>query len=461
MEDTYINNNLELKEKIFESDGGTNVIHNAIYYGVPCYAVVHVPTEHTEIIDHDESIVKAIINRIKRSSALVCDKKATGYILKFHPTKTERRITLRHYVYAKYNKIQLNNMRGKNIFLDDNSAVKDNILDLRSINIYDAGAIREHTSSRDISIIERQGSGEKYIAISFPNRENGKIECNEYIPQLYEMLARPSYCEIGYNKEGDRATVVVHYTNNRKGYVEDNLSRFISIYKLEFDKYIKMSGGVKRFIHNYYRLSREKYKGKEAAHINACKWNNCFNNLLFMDATDGKNPNLEMSDYIKWFSSPYEVYTAVNNNGEILIEIGADLLKNGEPIERYYKCPTPEDYADWQKVLLGKTLTGKLQVATYATKDGVQQELTPCGMIKAGEIDRETVKNNEPDLWRWLEHRDSLLSMDDNSFHVWRAGAGRTVIPVTENIGLYGKYFATFTKIGEKSLHDCSCSNQY
>lgn len=434
---------IEYNEKVFDSRSGKNAIYDAVYCGAPCFAVVHVPTGHTEIVDHNESIVKAIISRIKRSTAMTCDKKTKGYILKFYPTKTERRITLRYYVYAKYNELRLNQVRSKNICLYDDSSVKDNILDLRSSNLYGAGDIRAHTKARDIKIVDRPNSGEKYIAITFQNRANGKTEYTEYSPQLYEMLARPAYCNIEYNSRGDRATVVVHYANNKDGYVRDNLAKFILIYNLHFGRYKNMSGGVRRFIRDYYGLSREKYSGREAAHINACKWNNCFNNLMFMDCTEENNPNKEMRDYIKWVSAPYGAYAAANNKGEILIEFtGIGLSRGGKPTTRYYKCSSPEDYADWQKVLLGKTLTKKLQVATYATTNGIQQELTPSGMIKVGRINKETAKWNEPDLWVWLEHKDKLLSMDDNAFYRWRAGAGRTIngVPMPEEIAV-GKSF--------------------
>lgn len=438
-----LNVKIEYNGKVFESEGGTNVIYDAVYCGAPCFAVVHVPTGHTEIIDHNESIVKAITSRINRSKAMTCDKKAKGYILRFCPTKTERRITFRYYVYAKYNGLRLSQVRGKNICIYDDSAVKDNILDLRSSNLYDAGSVRLHTKARDIRIVERPEIGEKYIAISFPNRKNGKVEYTDYSPQLFEMLSRPTYCNIEYNPRKDRATVVVHHANSKSGYVLDNLAKFILIYNLHFEQYKKMSGGVKRFIRDYYYLSREKHRGKEAAHINACKWNNCINNLMFMDRTEENNPNTEMRDYIKWFSAPYEVYTTADDSGGVLIEYtGIGLLQGGNPVKRFYRCATPEDYADWQKVFLGKLLTEKLQVATFATKDGIEQALTPSGMIKAGAVNKETVRKNGPDLWSWLEHRDKLLSMDDSAFYQWVAGAGRTIkdIHMPESI-IAGKSF--------------------
>ena len=431
---------IEYNEKVFESESGKNAIYDAIYCDAPCFAVVHIPTGHTEIIDHNENIVKAITGRINRSKAMTCDKKAKGNILKFYSTKTERAITLRYYVYAKYNGLRLSQVRRKNICTYDDSAVKENILDLRSTNLYDAGEVRPHTKARDIQIVERPESGEKYISISFPKRENGRTEYTDYSPHLYEMLSRPAYCNIGYNPHNDRAIVVVHYANNKSGYVRDNLAKFILIYNLHFGRYKNIKGGVKRFLSDYYSLSRGKYCGKEAAHINACKWNNCANNLVFMDSTEESNPHNQMKDYIKWFSSPYKAYTTKNNRDEILIEFtDIGLLQGGRPTTSFYRCATPEDYADWQRVFLGKLLTEKLQVATFATKDGIEQALTPGGMIKVGAVNKEMVKKNEPDLWLWLEHRDKLLSMDDSVFCPWRAGAGRTIsgmqMPGALNVG--------------------------
>ena len=78
--------NIEYRKKVFSSAGGTNEIYEAEYCGVPCFAVVHVPTGHIEVIDHNKNIAKAIINRINRSKAMTCDKKAKGYVLKFYPT---------------------------------------------------------------------------------------------------------------------------------------------------------------------------------------------------------------------------------------------------------------------------------------------------------------------------------------------------------------------------------------
>lgn len=105
--------NLGIIREVFKSRNGTNIIYDATYLGQPCYAIQHVPTGHIEVIDHNEQIIKAIIGRIARSTALVCDKRENKYTLKFHSANRERTITLRFFVYAKYKGLSLSRVRGK------------------------------------------------------------------------------------------------------------------------------------------------------------------------------------------------------------------------------------------------------------------------------------------------------------------------------------------------------------
>lgn len=440
--------NLELKEIVFESNGGTNAIYDAAYHGESCYACIHVPTGHTEIIDHDDSIVKALVGRIRRSKAMTCEKKANGYILRLLATNRERQVAFRYFVYAKYEGLRPEQVRRKKIRLIDSSALNDNILDLRSRNLYDAGKVRPNTTSRSIEIVDRPGfEGEKFIAITFHGRRNGKVEYADYSPELYEMLASPTYCNLRYNRHNDRATVTVHCRHHKDGYVFDNLSKFVLVYYRHFNRYRNMRGGVKRFIHDYKYYSREKYRGQDAAHINSCKWNNSACNLAFMK----ESPNREMGDLIKRFLPPYDVTTAVDGYGSILIEFAG--------VGRFL-CATSEDYLDWQKVFIGKDLTGKLKSITCATKDGYAQMLTPAGMIAVGEANKGAVKDNELGLWTWLERRDRLLSLDKKLFFAWSHGAGRILkgIPIPDEldggkpfVGPYQGGYVVVTPIGKKA----------
>lgn len=437
MEAAVVKNiDVNISTLIFKSKNGINTIYEATCAGEPCYAVEHVPTGHIELIDHDEKLLKSVIGKIGRTGTLICEYKQSGRgLLKFRLHGRERRITLRRYVFAKYSGLDLGKVRNKKIEIISDSLDADNILDIRSCNLCEAGACRPKTKRRTIEIVcNPNNTDDKYIAIRIHNRGDNKVEYVQYSPELYEMLSRPTYCGIGYNKHNERATVVVHYGNDKNGYNYSNLARFICIYKEYFPKYKGRTGAVKRFIHDYDMLSGlygEKY---DAAHINSCKWNNCFENIMIMDT----EINTSMSNVIKCFSGNYSIYTALNKSGEILIEYGTiDLLHGGRLVTRLYKCRTPEDFLDWQRVMLGKELTQKLQVATMATKSGIRQELTPCGMIKTGSSDRETAKNNEPDLWVWAEHRDKLLSMDDNDFFHYRKQRSGTIDDTINTVMAY------------------------
>ena len=58
-------------------------------------------------------------------------------------------------------------------------------------------------------------------------------------------------------------------------------------------------------------------------------------------------------------------------------------------------------------------------------------------MIKAGEVDKGTVKNNEPDFWVWAEHRDKLLSMDDSAFFPYRKQTSGTIDNTVNTVMAY------------------------
>ena len=385
------------------------------------------PTGHTEIIDHDQRLLKAITRRINRSSAIVCEKKKRGSILKFAQSGKEHPISLRYFVYAKYKGLELWQVRGKKIRIHDDSSIADNILDIRSCNLYDAGGLRPHTDNRDIQIVKRPDSGERYIAITFPNRKNGKTEYADYSPELYEMLASLTYCNVRYNPHNDRATVVVHYGGNKDSYIRDNLAKFLLIFYHHFEKFKNMTGSVKRFIHSYRRLS-DQYGNVDAAHINAVKWNNCRGNLAFMV----HETNDRMRNFIKFFTGSHGVFTTVNEQDEILIE-----FTNGGSDPRYFRCKTPEDYLDWQKIFLGKALTHKLQRKREIAGSEIREKLTPCGMIKTGKISKDVIKENEPNLWIWLDHRDRMLSMDYSDFFPYQRNEARTIPGIVPTLMAY------------------------
>lgn len=419
--------------KVYETARGTNAIYEAEYMGEPCYAIIHKQSGFVTVFDRDKRIFNSLMCRFRLGYCLSkeydCAKLPRFRLVK-HDKKAAK-IDLRKYLYARYKKFSLSKVSGI-VYVKQDNREQDNILDLRRCNIYVPGESTGHREDVSISVISRPGNpDEKYILIRFEENGEQTTDIVTFTPELYEMLSRPLYCTILKNAHNKRCIVKVHYAAG--GYARDNLARFVLIYKLHFECYRGKNGSVKRFIKDYKKLS-DMYSGKDAAHINACKWNNCFENLCFMD---GK-VNQSMRDFVKWFSAPYAVYTAENSNSEILIEFtGVGLLQNGNPSISYYRCATPEDFADWQKVFLGKELTGKLQAATYVTKDGVQRKLTPGGMINAGAVNKEIAKSNEPDFWVWAEHRDKLLSMDDSAFFPYRKQTSGTIDNTVNTVMAY------------------------
>ena len=403
---------LKLTGRVFESKSKTITIHKAIYNNEPCCAVVYEPTQHIEIFDYSLPIVNAVIAKIKRAGALVCEHKQSGRcFLKFHKVnnrRAERGITLRCFLYAKYHSIGLSHVRGCKLALVDDSAIQDGVLDLRSCNIYEAGASRPDKASCKMEIVNNpRNSSEKYITIAHTRRSSGNTEYVDYEPELYEMLSSSRYCSITANNYGDRLTVVVHYGKGKGCYIRDNLSKFVFLYYECFDKYRNRSGSIKRFLRDYPKLSK-KHKDEDVAHVNACKWNSTKYNLMLMS----DKTNAAMTDNIKLFGGSHAAHTTANEQKEILIEYAG----------RYFKCKTPEDYLDWQRVFLGKALTGKLQQLSVNTTDGMKQSLTMAGKMKT-----HTAAKHEPDFNVWLEHRNKMLSLPDNAFLIYDREAVRTL----------------------------------
>lgn len=419
-------NDLTIGKELYHTTNGTNVFCEGEYKGDPVFVLIYRPfrtkfrEEEMYVFDRNTRVYKAIMSRIEKCGALTRDTKENGHsLLKFRRlSDKDGSISFRCFLWAKYRKCGLKNARKKKVLLVDDSDTKNGINDFRSCNLYAPGELREITSSRSIKVVNRPGRpDERYINIEIHNRENGKTEVVPYTKELYEMLANPGTCNLGYNANNDRATVVVHFAHRKDGYVLSNLSQFVAIYKEHFDGYRNRRGAVKRFIADYDKL-RKRYTtsdnpddpdNKDAGHINAVKWNNAFENILFMS----HDTNNKMRDIIKLFDGEYRIYTAVNERKEILIEFQVDGCNS-----TYYKASTPEAFLGWQKLMLGKYgLTKHLTQKTIVGDNGsVCSALTPGGMVASGMVSGSTAKNNEVDFWEWCDHRDKLLDMPDEVF---------------------------------------------
>ena len=402
---------------VFSTEGGTNIIYDGTYNGKPCYCIVHTGTGHMEIIDRDENILKQVLSKISRCKAVVCDKKRTGYILKFHKTKRERSISLRLYVYAKYHGLALDKVRHHKIMLVDDSLCGENISDLRKENLYDAGGFRPVKNNNALEIIERpEHTGERYIIVKTYSPKMDKIEAYEYDEPLYRILASSRYCTVAHNKGTGRQSVVVHYGRTKSNYIIMNLSRFVALYRTYFDRYRNRPGAISRFIKDIPLLN-EKHGEFDAGHIDANLWNGTSLNLIWMR----KDTNNKMNDLIRSFVGEYDAFAACNDAGEILVEFS----NGGEPFR--FRCPSAEHYLDLQKVFAGRCrLTDKVKIH-HVTDTHVDAIPTPKDSLKYhGKRKDPTFESVISKLWQYLDRRDSMLTAyRDNSgaFSPWSMSA--------------------------------------
>lgn len=411
-----MNNNIALlqtKKQVYKSNNGKNIIYACEYNGEPCYLTEHTGYEHKELFDYDKRILNAVKSKINSCGSFLCDHKKNCDLFKFRDNYGS--ISLRFFLYAKYNGIAPRKVKGMKICLFDASLQKYNISDLRSTNLYEAGGIRPHTDVRDIDIICDADNGEKkYIKITFKDASPRHIEYTDYSKELYEMLTQSKFCNIHTGRGNGRGYVIVHYKHNKTGYSIVNLSRFIAVYKYFFKKYINRSGSIKLFINDFYKLNNS-IPDDDVAHVNSCKEISLFSNIVLMD----KNINIKLSDDIKLIDGRHKVYTAVNSKDEILIEyVHPDLLNHGKDTATFYKCKTPEDFLFWQETIIGKnTKTEKLTEMKYSNGSGeIQIELTPNGMRSTGKVNKKTAKENSVDFEEYVEHEKKLLSLDDSCF---------------------------------------------
>lgn len=280
----------------YESPNKTNVIYEAAYRGLPCYCIQHIPSGHIEIIDHNKAILNAIITKIKRCGALVCEKKSKQHLLKFRGTEREHNISLRLYVFAKYRHIELKEIRGKKIVMHDSTLAANNVADLRKCNLYAAGDFRPIKPNSTVEIMYDQENAEKQCIVVKVHKQDGYVtEIYPYSKELYEMLSSSKWGCLQYCKDNGRLAIGVHSQKTKDGYKLVNLSRFVLLYSTHFHKYCKRNGAVKQFIRGFSKLSESEHR--QAAHINATKWNGGNGNLVWME----EDVNRAMSNLITHF----------------------------------------------------------------------------------------------------------------------------------------------------------------
>lgn len=393
---------LNIKSQLFPNSKYAFGVFEAEYSGEPCHAVRHFITGHTEIFDYDRAIVAAVINRAKAGKLQLRGDKSR--LISFGKTETDSGISLRLFLYAKYNNKPLLEVKGKHICLMDESAGENDIIDLRSRNLYDPGSLRELTNARRVEVVNN--GEDSLIKLSMLDGDAPLTEFVQYDPELFRMLGSPSYCNIQTKDGTDRVTVGLTMPKSIH-----NIGHFVAVFKNEFEQFRGMQDAIKRFIQAFPELSK-KYEGMDAAHINARKNLHLFDNLLFMD----KKTNQAMYNYAARFGGNYGLFATLDDGGEILSELMAGKNKI------LFKCSTPEDYADLQKALIGELpQTKKLQRIAYNTPYGVKQAFTPRGMVVTRQSGAPADRCDAEEAFNWIKNSRRLNALPESSFFLWKA----------------------------------------
>ena len=264
-------------------------IWEAEYEEEKCYAIEHIKTGHIELIDKNQSICTSITEFITSGGTLILQY-VKGRRM-FHLKHKNSKKSLRMYVYTMYKGIEPRNMSRKKINLCDGTLIEHDILDLRSGNLYLAGDFLPVKNGIEIMPLARGGGDPEYLMIRMQRFD--AVEFVDYSQELYEMLASSELCCLAYSKNSQRMLVNVNSSEPKTV----NLSRFVMIYELEFNKYKDSDDPIRQFIFDFLRLNSKI--SDEADHVNAHKFISCIGNLLLVkgELNDSK------SDYIRNFCS--------------------------------------------------------------------------------------------------------------------------------------------------------------
>ncbi len=407
---------LVLHKEVWEKQEKKNrfSLYEASYEGSDCYCLSNDSTGHKVLFDRDEEIKSSVIRRIKQYG-ITEDSRSSGarFNFKFSGGRKRKGVSLRVFLFARYCNKEIRNISNHKIETRDKSSYADGIIDMRSNNLYNAG-----TEPKNYEIVSRPGNpDEKYIIVA----EEGNIEIYDYTEQLFYLLDHSSYCSakktLGDKK---RISVVVHYDIGKTKYKIINLSRFVLLYYQNFQRYAGTRGASKRFIKAFPKLN-DQARNEHCAHVNADLRNGTSNNIMFMPS----NCNVSMRDLIHRFIGFYGANAIViqeNGKETILVEMMFGKQK------KYYRCETPEDYCDLQKMAYYQSSKSNLG-GCYRARTPFETFLIgkPSQTYKEHKDDtKEQLSRDETldQFWKWCDKRDELISLyyeKPEVFETWKA----------------------------------------
>ncbi len=412
-------NNLEIQNTLLQSEKGIYFLCTARYKGEPCLCLQRRKdgTAYSVLFDDDNRIRRSVISQMKKKR-LVMEQKASGsrFVFKFNDSSGKGLISLRLFLWAKYNSIPPGKAKRMKIELYDKSAYPNNIMDMRSRNLYNAGG----TFTDGIEIVTHPETDHKFILVQAEDR----AEFFEYTPEMYQMLTTRSICtECRKGKDTGRLFTAVHYSQKKTGYKMLNLSRFVLTYDEFFGRFKNYAtGSITRFIHSLPSLIPNE--GIDCGHVNANSWNSCKENILMME----REKNIKMSSYARTIQGRYKMFPIVyDDNGKKVFLIEWDIGDS----PRLILCESIDDYINMQEFAIGKDPKVKnlrLQLRTADENDGLQitetiptpgEQVLPQ-TAKAPVLDRKEIIRA---MLNWSCQKDSLIGLyqeHPNIFYHWK-----------------------------------------
>lgn len=349
-----------LNNQIHQLSKGRYIFYDGTIDGEPCYCMVDYKTAKKVIIDKSD----AALERIKRIRGIRC---RSGRNTKYGVVADGREITFRGYLSGLY----IGDESWQNVQytqIKKNCLTTDGVLDWRSPKIECC-----YKKEFNISILKRpKEPDEKYISLTY----GGVTEIFYYTDKVYNWLTGGGlYLSIG-------------------GRTKSNPGRLKT-------KGTPLSKAV------YESLNGDIASGYECAHIHSgYRWLNSLYNLMPMQGST----NDSMSDLASQIGGVVKMNAIAWNypygNYKILVELRLMILP---PV--YLICDTPEQYADLQKQIMGRTkLTEKLKLFWKGMEVN-----TPMAEYAKTKKKHNHFEDKEKHLWSWCDARDRILSVYTNA----------------------------------------------
>lgn len=405
----YMEYELETGKILYSSKNGAFCIYEATYKNEPCYCIEHTKTLERVLFDGGDRMYRSLVAKLNRQG-LVRDGKGSGsgFMFKFNGNGVNTGISLRSFLWGRYNKLPLSELKWAKIELRDKSAYADCIMDMRQYNLYDAGGVVTDGVSIETDCV----TGKQFVVA----QDEDRTEFMDYSPEMYQILTTRNYSTFQKSMGNGRLAVSVHFANRKDGYTIKNLSRFVAIYNQHFRRFKNQRGNVLRFLHNFQRL--DPGKNIEAGHINSCNWNNCAENLMFMPA----KKNSQMWDIARRISGEYKIFPVVYrgwNTPQILVEWTV------RDTSKHIVCESVDDYIDLllfatKRVPMSQHI--RLQFGKWdGEKIATQNIPTPKDSeIQYGKMPILDYRETVLDMLNWSAHKDALVKLyEEHPDYFW------------------------------------------